>query len=212
MILLPLRISATPARPRRPSRLRPPALALLLLLATSGFASASPTPVPPAPVAEPNLAARIPEVSTLSFSGDLVNLPSMLVGGKVAILILGFTKGARTQATLWGRRLPTDYLYSTDVLYFEMPVLESIPRVLRGAVLRAIKADVSLRSQSHFAPLTNDEKRWRSLVHFREPNDAYVLLVDSSGLVQAQLQGAPTDATYQELKRRVDQLRTSPAR
>lgn len=175
------------------------ALFLLLLAPRLG---ASSVPEPP---------AHIPEIHTLSFSGDLVNLPSMLQGGKVAILILGFSKGARTQATLWGRRLPTDYFYSPDVLYFELPMLQSVPRLLRGAVLRAIKSGVSARSQPHFAPLTADEPRWRSLVRYNQPDDAYVVLIDSSGLVRAQFQGEPTDASYGELKRHVEQLRASPA-
>ncbi len=175
---------------------RPYALALVLLVAVSGtrFATAEAAP-----------AERIPEVHTLSFSGDRVDLPEMLQG-KIAILVLGFSKGARAQATQWGRRLPTDYFYSPDVLYFEMPILESVPRVLRGAVLRSIKSQVSARSQPHFAPLTTGEQRWRSLVHYSKPDDAYVVLVDTHGLVKAQIQGAPTDGSYQELKRRVDEL------
>lgn len=181
-------------------RLRP-ALALSLLLLAPILRAA-----PPAAPARPS--QRIPDVHTTSFSGDLVDLPAMLQG-KLAILILGFSKSSRTQATLWGRRLPTDYFYSPDVLYFEMPVLEAVPHLLRGAVLRSIKSEVSARSQPHFAPLVSDEQRWRAVVHYNRPNDAYVLLVDSNGLVQAQFQGEPTDATYQELKRRIEQLQSA---
>ncbi len=162
------------------------------------------------PSAASRTSQRIPDIHTTSFSGELVDLPAMLQG-KIAILILGFSKGSRTQATLWGRRLPTDYFYSPDVLYFEMPVLEAVPRLLRGAVLRSIKSEVSARSQPHFAPLTTDEGRWRTVVHYNQPKDAYVLVVDSNGLVQAQFQGEPTDASYQELKRRVEQLQSTSA-
>lgn len=180
------------------------ALALTVLLLAPVLRAAT----PPAPSRPPQ---RIPDVHTTSFSGDLVDLPAML-SGKLAILILGFSRGSRAQATLWGRRLPTDYFYSPDVLYFEMPVLEAVPRLLRGAILRSIKSEVSALSQPHFAPLTSDEQRWRAIVHYNRPDDAYVLLVDSSGLIQAQFQGEPTDATYQELKRRVEQLQSAPAR
>ncbi len=185
---------------------RTPSLpALLLLLALS------PRPLAAAPAADPAAAPHIPEVHVISFSGDRVDLPSMLEG-KVAILILGFSKGARTQATLWGRRLPTDYFYSPDVLYFEMPMLEAVPRLLRGAVLHSIKSQVSTLSQPHFAPLTSDEQRWRSLVHYSNPDDAYVLLIDSTGRIRTQLHGDPTDAKYQELKRNVEDLRSTPTR
>ncbi len=197
------RMPTLPPRPRRRNLVL--SASFLLLLLAPGLTVAAPLP-PPAPAAP-----HIPEVHVLSFSGDRVDLPAMLEG-KVAILILGFSKGARTQATLWGRLLPTDYFYSSDVLYFEMPVLEAVPRLLRGAVLRSIKSEVSTRSQPHFAPLTSDEQRWRSLVHYSRPDDSYVLLVDSTGRVRAQFQGAPTDITYQELKRKVDQLLTQSPR
>lgn len=189
-----------PSRLARPSRNRRRSSFTLTLLLLALVAHATP------PAA---LAQHIPDVHTLSFSGDRIDLPVMLAGGKVAILVLGFSKGSRTQAALWGRRLPTDYLYSPDVLYFEMPMLEAVPRLLRGAVLRSIKSEVSARSQPHFAPLTSDEQRWRSLVRYNQPDDAYVLLIDSTGLVRAQFQGEPSDATYQELKHRVDQLQST---
>lgn len=172
--------------------------------------------VPSAPVrnafaaAPPETPPRIPDVHVLSFSGDRVDLPAM-IQGKVAILVLGFNKEARTQATHWGRRLPTDYLYTPDVLYFEMPMLEGVPRIFRGAVLHSIKSEVSPISQPHFAPLTTDEQRWRTLVHYTSPADAYVLLVDSNGLVQGRFQGEPTDASYQDLKRRVERLQSLSA-
>ena len=175
------------------------ALALLLLV---------PVPRSTAAATPPDPASRIPDVHVLSFSGDRVDLP-LMIQGKVAILVLGFSKAARVQATHWGRLLPTDYLYTPDVLYFEMPVLEAVPRLLRGTVLHSIKSEVSPVSQPHFAPLTTDEQRWRTLVHFNNPSDAYVLLVDSNGLVQGRFQGEPTDASYQDLKRRVEHLQST---
>ncbi len=189
----PARTSTHPLRQTLSS-----ALAFTLLLLAPALRSESPTAA----------AQHIPEVHTTSFSGDLVDLPSMLQG-KVAILVLGFSRGARQQTTLWGRRLPTDYFYSPDILYYEMPVLQSVPRLLRGAVLRSIKSEVSPRSQPHFAPLTTDEQQWRSIVHYNQPDDAYVVLVDGTGLVRAQFHGQPTDAIYQELKHRVDQLQAA---
>ncbi len=135
----------------------------------------------------------------------------MIGKGKVAILVLGFSKAARSEATAWGRRLPTDYFYSSNVFYFELPVLEAVPRLLRGAVLHSIKSEVSALSQPHFAPLTADEQHWRALVHYTRPDDAYVLLIDHTGRVEAQFQGQPTDASYQELKRRVEQLLSTSA-
>ena len=187
----------TPQHLSRPAR----ALLALLLLCPALSATLPPEDAP----------ARIPDVHTTSFSGVPVDLPSMLSGGRLAVLVLGFSKDSRTQATLWGRRLAADYLNAPDVLYFEMPVLESVPRLLRGVVLRSIKSDVSARAQPHFAAVLTEEQRWRSLAHYNRPEDAYVLLVDSSGVIRSQLQGEPTDAAYAGLKRQIQQLRTPPS-
>ncbi|WP_263383161.1 TlpA family protein disulfide reductase [Granulicella arctica] len=147
----------------------------------------------------------IPEVHGTTLSGTPVDLPAALKG-KVGILVIGFSQGSRDAVTVWGKKLAADYYDSPRVLYYEMPVLASVPRLMRGFVTSRIKAAVSDRGKSHFIPLTEDEPVWRSLVHYKAPDDPYLLLVDAQGTVRWQTQGQASDVTYAAMKQQVDQL------
>ena len=184
---------------------RRPAAALLLLAALALLAPAA-GPQVSAAEAAPN---RIPDVHATSFAGQHIDLPAQLQG-RTGILVLGFSKDARNAARDWGRRLFADYNSSSTVSYFEMPVLAGVPRLLRGVVLHQIAADVSDPAKPHFVPITADEPRWRELAHYSAPDDAYVLIVDSNGLVRDTRSGPLTDASYAAIKRSVANLQPRP--
>ncbi len=173
------------------------ALLLFLTCATAGAPAQSP----------PN---RIPNLQSTTLIGQPINLPAAF-GGKVGILIIGFSRESRTPAAEWGKRLATDFEHSPDVLYFELPVLEDVPRLLRGVVLRAIARELSPRAQSHFLPITTNEAQWKSAAHFSQPDAAYVLVVDSSGNILWQTSGDPTGERYSSLRHAVSSALLHPS-
>jgi len=146
---------------------------------------------------------RIPEVHGTSFSGQPVELPGALEG-KVGILVIGFSQGSRDAVTAWGKKLAGDYYDSKTVTYYEMPVVASVPKLIRGFVIGRIKAAVSDRGRPHFVPLTENEAQWRMLTHYQAPDDAYLLVVDGQGEVRWQTQGPLTDSSYRSLRQQVD--------
>lgn len=154
--------------------------------------------------------ARIPELQSTTLTGEHISLPESLQG-KVGILVVGFSRDSREQATAWGKRLHGDYSSSPTVLYFELPVIEDVPRPLRGFVLRAIARDVSPAGQAHFLPISSNQTQWKSVAKFAAPNAAYVLVVDSLGGVQWQTSGDPTEEQYGSLRRTVSMLLTRQA-
>ena len=151
------------------------------------------------------VAQKIPELHGTTFSGQAVSLPEAF-RGKVGILVIGFSQGSREAVTVWGTKLAADYLDSPSVAYYEIPVLASVPKLIRGFVAGRIKASVADRGKPHFIPLTEDEAAWRALVHYQAPDDAYLLLVDGDGIVHWQTQGPATDTTYAALTERVHAL------
>jgi hypothetical protein len=97
------------------------------------------------------------------------------------------------------------------VAYYEMPVLASVPKLLRGFVEGRIKASVSDRGRVHFLPVMEDEPAWRTIAHYSKADDPYVLVVDEYGAVRWQTQGGPTDASYTALKEQVEAVRVQQA-
>jgi hypothetical protein len=151
-------------------------------------------------------ASRIPEVHASAFSNEAVNLPEGLKG-KVGVLVLGFSRDSREADSAWGKRLAADYRESPTVVYYEMPVLAAVPRMIRGMIVKSMKSSVPASEQARFVVILENEAAWKTVTRFERPDDAYVLVVDSQGSVVWQTQGAPTDAAYAALKQHVEELR-----
>ena len=163
----------------------------------------------------PAPAGRIPEIHATAFSGDPIDLPQAL-RGHTAVLILGFSQSSRDPVTQWSRRLAADYRNSPTVLYYEMPVLADVPKFLRGMVIGKIKKDVPPRAQPRFVPILDHESEWKVAVGYSSQDgpqkgredDAWLLVVDSSGVIHSRLAvGPPTDQTYADLVRRLASIK-----
>ncbi len=132
---------------------------------------------------------QIPALQGETFAGNRVSLPDSF-GGKPAILVIGFTQASRDAVTKWGEWLARD---APAVAYYEIPVLTSVPKMLRGFVLGRIKAAVAEAARPHFVPLLDHEAEWQRIAEYSNADDAYVLLVDGRGYVLWQMHGPPTE-------------------
>lgn len=151
---------------------------------------------------------KIPEVHGTSFTDQPVNLPKDLQG-KVGVLVLGFSRGSRETATAWGKRLAADYRDSPVVMYYQMPVLAGVPKLLRGYILGKIRGSVSEQVKPRFVPILDNEPAWRALTHYERGDDAYVVVVNGQGGVLWQTHDALSDAAYGSLKEHVEALRSA---
>ncbi len=156
-------------------------------------------------LASPDI-STIPQVHAQLLTGTPVNLPADL-HGRPTVIVMGFSQGSREEVAAWGKRLAPDYHDAQDVTYYEAAELESVPRLLRGYVLKKIKETVPERAQPHFITVLDHESEWKAAAHFQAKDDAYVLLVDPAGQVLYSTHGATSDAAYGDLKHRVEQLR-----
>ncbi len=155
--------------------------------------------------------ARIPVTHGTSFAGTAVTLPDDL-RGKVGVLVIGFSKSSGDVCKGWGQRLAESYRDSHDVMYYQMPELEAVPKLIRGMVAKSIKSGVPEAEQAHYLPMFSDEAEWQKIVHYSNADDAYVLVVDAQGTVRWQTSGKVTDAGFAALKQQVDALQTKALR
>jgi hypothetical protein len=151
--------------------------------------------------------ATIPAVHGEALNGAKVELPSALKG-KVGVLIVSFSQASRNQVTDWDRRLAADFRDSGTVTYFALPVLESVPRILRGFVIGKVRDSVPDQARARFVPVLDHEADWRKLSAYQAPDDAYVLLVDGTGTLRWKIQGAVSDASYGQLKQKIVELQS----
>jgi len=170
-------------------------LAIALALLTAEFGAAQ------------QQGGRIPTVHETSFAGTQVTLPDDL-RGRVGVLVLGFSKKSGDVSKSWGERLEQSYQNSREVMFYEMPVLESVPKLIRGMVLKSMRSGVPEAMQAHFMPTFSNEAEWKKIAGYANADDAYVLVVDGDGRVRWQTSGKVTDAGFGALKEQVEALRT----
>jgi hypothetical protein len=148
---------------------------------------------------------RVPAMHGTALSGDPVVLPDVLQG-KVGVLVVGFSQTSRDEVTAWGKRLAAEYRDNPGVLYYEMPVLASVPKMLRGWVTGRIKSTVPPRAQPRFVPIDAQEADWKKAARFSSPDAAYILVVDGTGAVKWTTYGALTDDLYATVRQHVEAL------
>jgi hypothetical protein len=149
--------------------------------------------------------APLPKIEGENLSGHKVVLPDA-AAGKVAVLIFGFTKASKLQTGAWADTLQADFVARTDVLLYQLPVLEDVPRILRSIVISGIRKGVAENKRDRFIPVLQGEADLKKLVHYKEPDDAYLVVLDRAGSIVQQMHGAFNDANYGVTKMAIDSL------
>jgi hypothetical protein len=144
-------------------------------------------------------AQRLPTTEGESLAGHKVVLPEA-AKGKLAILLFGFTKASKTATSAWGDRIFSDFGAQTGFALYQLPVLESVPSFIRGMVISSMKKGVRENMRDHFIPVLRGEAELKQLVSYKEPDDAYLVMLDSTGQIVDQQHGPFSDAAYAQLR------------
>ena len=104
-----------------------------------------------------------------------------------------------------------EYRNSATVVYYEMPVLESVPRLLRGLVLKKIGESVPEPARDRFLPVLDHEANWKNTAGFVKADDAYVLVVDGGGAVTWKMEGRASPAAMSKVMQQVERTRDAMA-
>jgi hypothetical protein len=126
--------------------------------------------------------------------------------GRVAVLIVGFSKKSSEVVERWENRLFQDYGAGGQVAIFRVAVLESAPRLLRGFIRGRIEKNVPKEKRDSFVLLFQGEAEWKALVHFADADDAYLVVLDVNGSVRWIGHGNPDAAGTADVKAQVDSL------
>jgi hypothetical protein len=127
-------------------------------------------------------AQSLPKTDEVTLAGDQINLESSLKGN-TGLLILGFSKKSGDQAKEWTKALLSEFSAERSVVILEMPILESMPRLVRGMAVRSMKNASSPTERQHFLPVFHNEMQWKQVAQFSEPDDAYIVVLDREGKI-----------------------------
>src|SRR5450631_2788068 len=84
---------------------------------------------------------HIPAAHGTTLTGTAVALPAALKG-KVGVLVVGFSHASQGEVASWGRLLEANSGKSNDVVYFELPMIGSAPKMLRGMIVKKMGSAV----------------------------------------------------------------------
>jgi hypothetical protein len=146
---------------------------------------------------------QMPKIEGDSFAGRKVVLPDD-AKGKVAVLVLGFTKASKGPTSDWAKKLTADFAGQAEI--FQLPVLEDVPRLIRVMVISSIKKGVPENQREHFVPILQREAELKKFVNYKEPDDAYLIVLDRGSSVVRQQHGGTNDASYPGLRSQIEDL------
>ena len=113
----------------------------------------------------------MPTIDGESFADRKVILPDA-TRGKVAVLIFGFTKASKEPTNAWAEKLQADLSPRPGFEMYQLPVLEDVPRFIRGMVISSMKKGVRENMRDHFVPILQHESELKKLVNYEEKDDA----------------------------------------
>ncbi len=150
-------------------------------------------------------AQQFPRVQEENLVGQQVVLPDA-AASKVAVLVFGFSKASQIPTEAWAKRILSDFGKAPSFQLYQLAVLQSVPRMFRGMIISGIRKGVPESQRANFLPVLHNEDELKTLVGFKEPDDAYLLLLDRSGKIAYQMHGAASDQSYEQLRARVESL------
>lgn len=134
-----------------------------------------------------------------SLAGRKIVLPED-AAGKVAVLVFGFTKASKEPTGAWADKILGEFGGRPSFNLYQLPVLEDVPRFIRGMVISGMKKGVKQNRRDHFVPILQSEAALKKLVSYNSPDDAYLVVLNPAGQIVRQLHGPFSDSAYDGLR------------
>jgi hypothetical protein len=147
----------------------------------------------------------LPKIEGENLAGQTVELPEA-AAGKVAVLIFGFSKASKGPTSAWAKKISADFPNQPAFVLYQLPVLEDVPRFIRGMVISGMRKDVPGNMHDHFVPLLHGEAQLKTLVSYKDSDDAYLVVLDRGGKIVAQTHDPFSETDYSQLREKIVSL------
>ena len=131
----------------------------------------------------------IPHTEAETLSGKKIVWPDA-ASGHPAVFIVGFSRAGGDSSGRWGKQLRQEF---SNVQIYSVAELQDAPKMVRGMIRHSMRGNIPQNEQDTFVVLYQDEDVWKKLADFSDPNDAYMLLVDSMGRIRWRTHGKVPD-------------------
>jgi hypothetical protein len=115
-------------------------------------------------------------------SGRKATLPDA-ARGRVALVALGFSYDSRFAVEAWIARFRRDFGADSALTFFEVPVLGGLARAARPFIDGGMRRGTPKALHENVITVYGGANEWKLRLGFREPDDAYLLLLDRAGRI-----------------------------
>jgi len=103
--------------------------------------------------------------------------------GRVAFVALGFTYESRFAVEAWIARFRQDFGADSAATFFQVPVIGGMARVARPFIDGGMRRGTPKALHENVITVYGGASDWKLRLGFREPDDAYLLLLDRAGRI-----------------------------
>ncbi len=150
------------------------------------------------PAAGLPLGARLPELQCEFLTGRAATLPQA-ASGKVALLALGFTYDSRHAVEAWSKRFRAQFDRNPQAAFFQIPMLGGAARMGRWFIENSLRRGTPKQDHERVITVYSGVDPWKQRLNFKDPNAAYLILIDPQGIVRFLHNGPFDEPAYQRL-------------
>ena len=127
-------------------------------------------------------------------------------GGRVALLMLGFTYDSRFQVEAWAKRFRQDFGSEPRVTFFEIPMIGGLAKLGKWFIDSGMRRGTPQADRENVITVYSGSEVWKRRVGFRDAKSAYLILIDGGGKVVWNYAGSLDETPYRALSSEVSRL------
>jgi hypothetical protein len=152
---------------------------------------------------------RLPELRGEFLNGRKAVLPEA-ARGRVTLLLLGFTYQSRFAVEPWAKSFRERFGADPRVTFFEVPMIGGLARMGKWFIDGGMRRGTPKEDYEHVITVYGGTDPWIQQVGFRDPDAAYLILLDRSGRVAWRGSGRPDEQAVAALSSEVSRLLALP--
>jgi hypothetical protein len=127
-------------------------------------------------------------------------------GGRVALLLLGFSYDSRFAVEAWAGKFREEFHRDSRVTFYEIPMIGGLAWMGKWFIESGMRRGTSKQDYENVITVYGGANPWKQRLGFRDPKAAYLILLDASGRVAWRYTGGLDEQAYHALSSEVLRL------
>ncbi len=148
---------------------------------------------------------RLPTLTGDYLTGRKASLPGE-ASGKVTLLALGFTYDSRFAVEEWMKHFRAKYGKNAAVTFYEVPMIGGMARLGSWFINRGMRKGTPKDLHENVITVYGGTGQWKSRLRYEEEDAAYLILLDTHGVIRWLHAGPYDESRFNEMAAEVSAL------